>query len=88
MQIKKMHKIEFKKLCKEHGKKLNDCMGCVAKIEGVLWSVDTNHKSYPGFVEITTIPPAIEDVIDDTTTTEGPNTSFTYSFYNRKYTKE
>lgn len=88
MQIKKMHKTEFKKLCTEYGKKLNDCMDCVIKIEGVFWSVDSNHKSYPGFVEIVKTTPPVEDVIDDPTTTEVPNTSFTYSFYNRKYNKE
>lgn len=83
MIIDKMHKVEFKKLCQQHGKKINECMDCVVTKDGVIWSIDVEHKAYPAFIEITT-----ESPIDQVTTTQSPSTDFTYSFYNRKYSKE
>lgn len=86
MQIQILHKIEFKKLCQKYGKKLSECMPYVIKQEGVMWHVDIS-KFNQEPKEVTTEPPAIVEEVE-VTTTKTPQNSFTYSFYNRKYTKE
>lgn len=81
MQIEKMHKTTFIKLCKDHGKKLSECMNYVTKKDGVTWHIDVSKFET---IETETTPSVI-DKIEETTTTISP---YTYSFYNRKYTKE
>jgi hypothetical protein len=87
MQIEKMHKTKFIQLCKNNNKKLSECMDYVVKKDGVIWHIDVS-KISPQVVETT--PALVVENTEETvtTTTETPYSPYTYSFYNRKYTKE
>ena len=65
----KCNKIYLEQRCQQRGYKIEDVMPCVISQEGDIWTIDTDHPSYPkinkNFIKPPPPPPEI---------TEGPGT--------------